>query len=165
MFAKKKNIAHHSLSEFSLHTHHHSPPSTSFLQISSLKHTHIYIYIYFSPSTDPCALGRSAWAVCNTFVSILTNKHERPFFTVCSGMWMRVPRRGKNHICIYWSLHREAWCKVQEKKTKQIKSLVTLMKPQMTNPLITASACGWRRSFMRFAATVNAYEWGGNTVN
>lgn len=45
-----------------------------------------------------------------------------------------------------------------KKKKKRIKSLVTLMKPRMTNPLITASACGWRRSFMRFAATVSAYE-------
>lgn len=85
MFAKKKNIAHHSLSEFSLHTHHHSPPSTSFLQISSLKHTHIYIYIYFSPSTDPCALGRSAWAVCNTFVSILTKSMKDLFSLSAAG--------------------------------------------------------------------------------
>lgn len=48
--------------------------------------------------------------------------------------------------------------KYKKKKKKQIKSLVTLMKLQMTNPLITASACRWRRSFMRFAATVGAYE-------
>lgn len=116
-------------------------------------------------------LGKSAWAGGHLISDM---NHDVFFFSgqQCN-MWNRNHWRQftdaradsmgeKNQNCIYWSLHREAWCKAKSSvksacPTDQIPS-------NMVKSTLRCTPCRWC-SFVKFTATVGACEWDEGTVN